>query len=622
MSDGKEKTKKTTQVIYGQDAKLELIQGMRPWARAAASTLGPRGSLVCVQDRHSRGVPIVTQEAMALIKHADVPKCHIGTGAQLLKEAMTRLDRDRGDGVATMSAILLAMLDEILRYSATNANPMIIRAELDRGLRRVVSALDAQAVPVEDPQTVTRVAITASGNERIGQVVGNALETVGPEGAVLVEELEGAGIAVEYIEGVHYKGGYLSLNFVNELSQQKAVAERPYLLVTDKKISDIDDLMPALEAVSRAGGKALVVIAAGVTGDALSLLLANDQRGEIRCIAGKAPSFQQRRREELEDIAILTGGYAFLDRSLGRLSSVRLEDLGRAKKVEIGQKWTSIIGGGGSTDAILDRIKQLERAIETAVHEFDKDKYRERIGRLRGGIAVIRVDKPARGRDRLEVKRRVQDAIAAAKAARDEGIVPGGAVALLRAADALSGIAPESVEETMAINILRRGLEAPILRLAASGGRDPRTILNHMNKRQQACGDGVCIGYDVLSDDFVDVWEAGIVDPLPVVRGALTTAGSVASLTLTTGAVLADVTPPEPEEPRPTTSPALRTPGMQRYRAEQRERIRQSRESWEERKVYGPAGQPRRSKGIPEKPKGRPRTPPPWDEVAKRIVEK
>jgi chaperonin GroEL len=559
---------------------------------------------------------------MPLIKHADVPKHHIGTGAQLLKEAMTRLDRDRGDGVATMNAILLAMLEEILRYSATGVNTMVIRTELDRAIRRIVSALDAQAIPVEDPKTVTRVAVTASGNERIGEVVGNALETVGPEGAVLVEELEGAGIAVEYIEGVHYQGGYLSLNFVNDLSQQKAVAEQPYLLITNRKISDPGDLLPALEAVSQAGGKALVVIAAGVTEDALTLLLANDQRGEIRCMAGKAPSFQQRRREELEDIAILTGGYPFLDTSLRKLSSVTLEDLGRAKKAEIGQKWTSIIGGGGSTDAILDRVKQLERAIETAVHQFDKDKYRERIGRLYGGIAVIRVDKPARGQDRLEIKRRVEDALTAAKAARDEGIVPGGGVALLRAVDALNGIDGESVEEMMALNILRRGLQAPILRLAASGGRDPRTVLNHMDKRQQESGEDACIGYDVISDDFVDVWEKGIVDPLLVVRGALTTAGSVASLMLTTGAVVADVTPPEPEEPRPTTSPALRTPGMLQYRAEQKEKMRQARESWEERKIYGPAGQPRRSRRPPERPKAPPRELPPWDETAKRIINK
>jgi chaperonin GroEL len=531
---------------FRSEAREKVLRGATALADAVRVTLGPKSKSVLIGKRWGR--PIVCNDGVTIAKEFELEDPEENLGAQMLRSAAERTGELVGDGTSTSTVLAHAILADGIRNIAAGASAIELKRGLDRGLRATVEALRALSRPVQSLREKAQVATIAAHNDpSIGTMVADAIERVGAEGAVTVEEAKGTETVLEVVEGLQFDRGYLSPYFVTEPEKMRAVLDEPYVLLYEKKVSNLKDLLPLLEQVVKAGTP-LLVVAEDVEGDALATLVVNKLRGVLVSVAVKAPGFGDRRKAMLEDIAILTGGHLIAEELGARLEHVGLTDLGRARRVVIDKDTTTIIGGAGAHEAIEGRCVELRHQIETTTSDYDKEKLQERLSKLTGGVAVVRVGAPSEAEMKSR-KEGFEDAISATRAAVAEGVVPGGGLALLRAIPAVEKVADSvSGDERTGVQVLRRALEAPARQIADNSAVDAGVVVKEMR-----AGTGA-YGFDAALGTYVDLVEAGIIDPTKVVRLALENAVSVASVLLLTEATLTEV--PEKEAPE-------RTPGAE-----------------------------------------------------------
>ena len=538
-------------IEFNETARASLKEGVDALANAVKTTLGPKGRNVALDKKY--GAPTVTHDGVTVAKEIELDDPFANMGAQLLKEAATKTNDAAGDGTTTATVLAQAIVHEGMRNVAAGANAMLLKQGIDLGAAALVDAIQDMAVPVKGKDEIAQVAAISAADKEIGSLIAEVMDKVGKDGVITVEESKGLEFETEYTEGMQIDRGYLSPYFVTNPERMEAELDDPFILITDKKISSIQDILPVLEKVAAARAP-LMIIAEDVDGEALATLVVNKLRGTLNVLAAKAPGFGDRRKEMLRDIAALTGGQVISEEVGRRLDSATLEDLGRARRVVSSKDDTTFIEGAGDTSAIEGRINQIRSQIETTTSDFDREKLQERLAKLAGGVAVIKVG-AATETELKEKKHRVEDALSATRAAVEEGIVPGGGVALINALSALEGVEAEGDIKT-GVNILRRALEEPLRGIAANAGRDGAVVIEMVRQKQKADKNGK-IGYDVISDTYVDMVDAGIIDPAKVTRSAVENASSIAGMILTTEALITD----KPEEK--TAAPAM--PGGMDY---------------------------------------------------------
>jgi chaperonin GroEL len=538
------------QVIFNEQARAALKHGVDTLALAVKTTLGPRGRNVAMGKKW--GAPSVTHDGVTVAKEVELKDPFQNMGAQLLKEAASKTNDVAGDGTTTATVLAQAMIDEGLKLVAAGANPMILKRGLDKGREALVARIKEQSITLKSRDEIRQVATISAQDPEIGELLATIMDKIGHDGVVTIEEGKGTTLEYELVEGMQFDRGYISPYFVTDSSRMEAVIDEPYILITDKKISAVNDLLPILEAVLATGKKDLVIIAEDVDGEALATLVVNKMRGALNALAVKAPGFGDRRKAMLQDIAILTGGTVISEEVGRKLDSAKVQDLGRARRVKSDKDNTVIVEGFGDKQAIQARIRQLKQQIETTTSDYDREKLQERVAKLSGGVAVIKVGAPTEPALK-ERKARVEDALNATRAAVEEGIVPGGGIALLNAIPALDNVQTQFEEERMALNILRRALEEPLRQLAINAGEDGSVVVNQVRALQRE-HNNPNYGFDVMTGKYVDLMQAGIIDPAKVVRTALENAVSVAGIVLTTDALITDA--PEPKKN------GARTPSM------------------------------------------------------------
>jgi chaperonin GroEL len=537
-------------VIFNEQARAALKHGVDTLALAVKTTLGPRGRNVAMGKKW--GAPSVTHDGVTVAKEVELKDPFQNMGAQLLKEAASKTNDVAGDGTTTATVLAQAMIDEGLKLVAAGANPMILKRGLDKGREALVARIKEQSITLKSRDEIRQVATISAQDPEIGELLATIMDKIGHDGVVTIEEGKGTTLEYELVEGMQFDRGYISPYFVTDSSRMEAVIDEPYILITDKKISAVNDLLPILEAVLATGKKDLVIIAEDVDGEALATLVVNKMRGTLNALAVKAPGFGDRRKAMLQDIAILTGGTVISEEVGRKLDSAKVQDLGRARRVKSDKDNTVIVEGFGDKQAIQARIRQLKQQIETTTSDYDREKLQERVAKLSGGVAVIKVGAPTEPALK-ERKARVEDALNATRAAVEEGIVPGGGIALLNAIPALDNVQTQFEEERMALNILRRALEEPLRQLAINAGEDGSVVVNQVRTHQRE-HNNPNYGFDVMTGKYVDLMQAGIIDPAKVVRTALENAVSVAGIVLTTDALITDA--PEPKKN------GARTPSM------------------------------------------------------------
>ncbi len=519
-------------LLFEETARRALLRGAQCVAEAVKYTLGPEGRTVVLEKKW--GSPTVTKDGVTVAKEIELDDPYENLGAQLLKEVATRTNDVAGDGTTTAAVLAEAMLSEGIKNVAAGANPQIMRKGIEKAVKKAVEELKKMAIEVKDKTAIEHVATIAGNDPEIGKIIADAMDKVGKDGVITIEEGKGTETTVDVVEGMQFDKGYISPYFVTDAERMECVLEEPYILIYEKKISSAMDIVPLLEKVARAG-KPLLVIAEDVEGEALATLVVNKVRGVLLSCAVKAPGFGERRKRMMEDIAILTGG-RFLSEDLGfKLENVDLDMLGRAKKVVVTKDDTTIIEGAGDKEAIKGRIEQIKREIEETDSDYDREKLEERLAKLAGGVAVVKVG-AATETELKEKKHRFEDALNATRAAVEEGIVPGGGVALLRAIEALDQLEAESDDEKIGINIVKHALEVPLRQIADNAGYEGSVIVERVKEEKE----NPRLGFNARTGEFVDMVEAGIVDPLKVVRTALENAASIASMLLTTEAVVAE----------------------------------------------------------------------------------
>ncbi|MER3403597.1 MAG: chaperonin GroEL [Armatimonadota bacterium] len=525
---------------FNEEARRALERGVNKVANAVKVTLGPRGRNV-VLDR-KWGNPIITKDGVTVAKEIELSDPWENMGAQLCREVASKTNDVAGDGTTTATVLAQALVNEGMRYVAAGGNPIALKRGIDMAVQKAVEAIKANAVPISDHSQVEYVATIAGNDPEIGKMIAEAMDKVGKDGVITIEESKGTQTTLEVVEGMQFDRGYISPYFVTDPERMEAVLESPLILIHEKKISSAQDLLPLLERISQSR-RALLIIAEDVDGDALATLVVNKLRGVLQVAAVKAPGFGERRKAMLEDIAILTGG-RFLSEDLGiKLENVTLDMLGQAKKVVITKEETTIIEGAGSQEAVLGRINQIKRLIETTESSYDREKLQERLAKLSGGVAVIKVG-AATETELKEKKHRFEDALSATRAAVEEGIVPGGGKIFLLAQAALDGIGNDEDERT-GVKILQRALEEPLRQIAENAGLEGSVIVEKVKTL------GKEEGLDARTGQFVNLVQAGIIDPAKVSRAALENAASIAGLALTTEAMVAE----KPEKkPEPTPS--------------------------------------------------------------------
>jgi len=496
--------------------------------------LGPKGRNVALDKKW--GSPTITHDGVTVAKEIELPDPFENMGAQLLKEAATKTNDIAGDGTTTATLLAHIIITEGMKNVAAGANPMLLKRGILEGARAVVKAVEEQAIDVTTKEEIANVAAISAQDREIGELIAEVMDKVGKDGVVTVEEGKGLEFETEYVEGMQFDRGYISPYFITNPETMEAVIEEPYILLHDKKISAAEDLMPILEKLVQAGERNLVVIAEDVDGSALATLVLNKLRGMLNCLAVKAPGFGERRKAMLRDIAILTGGHVITEEEGRKLDSATLEDLGRADKVVATKEETTIVGGRGEEAEIKGRMEQIKVEIEKSTSDYDREKLQERLAKLAGGVAIIGVG-AATETELKEKKHRVEDALSATRAAVEEGIVPGGGVALINAISALDEIKMEYPDEQTGVNILRTALEAPLRKIAENAGYDGAVILDTVRRLQKE-KDNPRIGFNVLSGEFVDMVEAGIIDPAKVTKGAIENAASIAAMILSTEALI------------------------------------------------------------------------------------
>ena len=537
------------QVVFEDAARKKLKAGVDALANAVKTTLGPKGRNVALDKKW--GSPTVTHDGVTVAKEIELEDPFENMGAQLLKEAATKTNDVAGDGTTTATVLAQAIVNEGLKNVTAGANPMQIKWGIEAGRDAIVNALKEMATPVSGKDGIAQVASISAADAHIGNLIAEVMDKVGKDGVITVEESRGLEFETEYVEGMQLDRGYLSPYFVTNSERMEASIEDPYILITDKKISSAQDIVPTLEKLVQIGKREMVVIAEDVDGEALATLVLNKLRGMVNVLAIKAPGFGDRRKAMLRDIAILTGGQVITEEVGRKLDSVMLEDLGRCDKIVSTKDDTTIVGGTGENSAIQGRINEIRAEIENSTSDYDREKLQERLAKLAGGVAIIRVG-AATETELKEKKHRVEDALSATRAAVEEGIVPGGGVALINALPALDSIELEGDSGT-GVRILRRALEEPMRMIATNAGLDGPVVIE---KVRGLHGEGKkTTGYDVLSNGYVDMLEAGIIDPVKVTRSAVENACSIASMILTTSALVTDI--PEPEKPMPAGDPGM-----------------------------------------------------------------
>ncbi len=524
------------EIIYDTAARDRILAGVNALANAVKVTLGPKGRNVVIEK--SFGAPTVTKDGVTVAKEIELADRFENMGAQMVREVASKTSDVAGDGTTTATVLAQAIIREGTKMVAAGHNPMELKRGIDVGSRTVVEQLKSLSKATKDPKEIAQIGtISANGDPTIGEIIADAMEKVGKEGVITVEEAKGLETELEVVEGMQFDRGYLSPYFVTDSDRMVAEIEDPYILIVEKKISNMKDLLPVLEAIARQQ-KPLIILAEDVEGEALATLVVNKLRGTLQTAAVKAPGFGDRRKAMLEDIAILTGG-TVVSEDLGiKLENVTLNDLGRAKRVTIDKETTTIVDGGGKKKDISGRIETIRRQIEDTSSDYDREKLQERLAKLAGGVAVIKVG-AATEVEMKEKKARVEDALHATRAAVEEGIVPGGGVALIRAQAALEKLDVND-EQKIGIRILARAIEEPLRQIAENAGVEGSIVVNEVRGGKGA------FGFDAQTEEYTDLIKAGVIDPTKVVRSALQNACSVASLMLTTEALVAEVPKDEP----------------------------------------------------------------------------
>ena len=528
------------EVRFGIDARKEMLKGVNILANAVKVTLGPKGRNVVLDKAF--GAPTVTKDGVSVAKEIELEDKFQNMGAQLVKEVASQTNDAAGDGTTTATVLAQAIVTEGLKSVAAGMNPMDLKRGIDKAVVEAVKALQAMSKPCDISKEIAQVGtISANSDETVGAKIAEAMEKVGKEGVITVEEGQGLEDSLEVVEGMQFDRGYLSPYFINNQQNQNVELDNPYILLHDKKISNIRDMLPVLEAVAKSGHP-LLIVAEDVEGEALATLVINSMRGIVKVAAVKAPGFGDRRKAMLEDIAILTGGQVISEELGMTLEGATLQQLGTAKKVTVGKENTTIIGGSGEKAAIDARVGTIRKQIEDATSDYDREKLQERVAKLAGGVAVIKVG-AATEVEMKEKKDRVQDALHATRAAVEEGIVPGGGVALIRAINAIENLKGDNYDQQVGIDIARRAMEYPLRTIVANAGGEAAVVVDKVRAGQGN------YGFNAANGEYVDMVAAGIIDPTKVTRSALQNAASVAGLMITTEAMVAEI--PKKEDAAP-----------------------------------------------------------------------
>jgi len=543
------------QLVFSEEARRKLRNGMNVVANAVSATLGPKGRNVAVDRKF--GSPTITHDGVSVAKEIELEDPFENMGAQLLKEAASKTNDIAGDGTTTSTVLAHAIVNEGLKALEAGYNPMLLKRGIVLATETIVAELKKNSTKIDTKEEIASVATNSAADEEVGQLIADVMDKVGKDGVITVEESKTMQFETEFVEGMQFDRGYLSPYFITSAENMEAQISDAYVLVYDKKISAAQDIVPLLEKLVQLGKRELVIIAEDVDGEALATLILNKIRGMLNVLAIKAPGFGDRRKAMLQDIAILTGGEVISEEMGRKLESVTVQELGRAEKVVSDKENTTIIGGKGKKSGIEARIKEIRIEIDKSTSDYDKEKLQERLAKLSGGVAIIRVG-AATETEMKEKKHRVEDALSAARAAVEEGIVPGGEISLINASAKLDKLAKaqedEAEEVKVGVNIIKKALEAPIRKLAANAGQDGSVIIDTV-RRTAAEKKNNNIGYNVLTDEYVDMIKAGVIDPVKVVRGALENAASIAAMILTTDVLITDM--PEKEK-----APAMPPGGM------------------------------------------------------------
>ena len=544
------------QLVFSEDARRKLRNGMNVVANAVGATLGPKGRNVAVDRKF--GSPTITHDGVSVAKEIELEDPFENMGAQLLKEAASKTNDIAGDGTTTSTVLAHAIVNEGLKALEAGYNPMLLKHGIMQATETVVEELRKMAVKIDTKGDIGHVATNSAADAEIGNLIADVMDKVGKDGVITVEESKSMQFEQEFVEGMQFDRGYLSAYFITSAENMEAVISDAYVLINEKKISAAQDIVPLLEKLVQIGKRELVIIAEDIDGEALATLVLNKLRGMLNVLAVKAPGFGDRRKAMLQDIAVLTGGTVISEETGRKLETATLQDLGRAEKVVSDKENTTIVGGKGKKGDIEGRIREIRAEIEKSTSDYDKEKLNERLAKLSGGVAIIRVG-AATETEMKEKKHRVEDALSAARAAVEEGIVPGGEISLINASvkldKLLKSLDDDGNEETrVGINIVKKALEAPIRKLAANAGQDGSVIIDTV-RRTAADKKNKNIGYNVLTDEYVDMFTAGVIDPVKVVRGALENAASIAAMILTTDVLITDM--PEKEK-----APAMPPGGM------------------------------------------------------------
>jgi chaperonin GroEL len=533
------------QLIFSEEARRRLQAGIDIVANAVSTTLGPKGRNVALDRKF--GSPTITHDGVTVAKEIELEDPFANIGAQLLKEAATKTNDIAGDGTTTSTVLAHAIVTEGLKTLAAGANPMRLKLGIEQATDTVVAALRKMSQKIDTKEEIASVATNSAADPEIGQLIAGVMDKVGKDGVITVEESKSLQFETEYVEGMQFDRGYISAYFITEAEHMESVIAEPYILIYEKKISAAADIVPILEKLVQLGKRELVIIAEDIDGEALATLVLNKLRGMLNVLAVKAPGFGDRRKAMLQDIATLTGGQLISEETGRKLETVTLQDLGKAEKVVSDKDNTTIVGGKGSSSEIKGRVDQIRIEIDKSTSDYDKEKLQERLAKLSGGVAIIRVG-AATETELKEKKHRVEDALSATRAAIEEGIVPGGEIVFINAVSALDKVKMDGEDEAIGVNIVRKALEAPIRKLAANAGVDGAVIIENIRRiaKEQS---NKHIGYNVITGEYGDMLKAGIIDPLKVVRGALENAASIAAMILTTEALITDV--PEKERPAP-----------------------------------------------------------------------
>ncbi|MBR0575918.1 chaperonin GroEL [Proteiniclasticum sp. BAD-10] len=528
-------------IIYGEEARRSMQKGVDILADTVKVTLGPKGRNVVLEKKF--GSPLITNDGVTIAKEIELEDAFENMGAQLVKEVSTRTNDVAGDGTTTATVLAQAMIKEGLKNVTAGANPMFIRQGMKLAVDKAVEEIQKNSIAIRGKEDIARVAAVSAGDEEVGQLIADAMEKVGTEGVITVEESKTFGTELEVVEGMQFDRGYVSAYMATNTEKMEALLEDPYILITDKKINAIQELLPILEQIVPTGRK-LLLIAEDIESEAVATLVVNKLRGTFICVAVKAPGFGDRRKEMLQDIAVLTGGQV-ISEELGReLKDATLDMLGTADSVRINKDQTVIVSGRGDKNEILNRVNVIKAQIEETTSDFDREKLQERLAKLAGGVAVIKVG-AASETELKEKKLRMEDALAATKAAVEEGIVAGGGTAYINVIDTLSALKSDDSDVAVGINIVKRALEEPLRQIATNGGVEGSVVIEKVKNSPKG------MGFNILTEELVDMVKVGIVDPTKVTRSALQNAASVSATFLTTEAAVVDIKEPAPAMPAP-----------------------------------------------------------------------